>query len=71
MQPGRKRTFEKVTLLVAIVGVLIAGAAYVNDLLSGHSKPEAPTSLTQTTSGSGSPAIAGVGGSVTINGGTK
>lgn len=70
MQPGTRRTLEKVTLLVAIIGVLIAGAAYINDLRSDHPQPETP-GVRQTTAGAGSPAIANVNGNVTISGASK
>ena len=70
MQPSRKRALEKATLLVAIIGVLIAAAAYINDLRTDHGRSDAP-SVMQTTSGANSPAISGVSGDVTVNGGTR
>jgi len=68
MRVSAKGKIERIGLVVAVIGVFIAAAAFINDMLSDRAKQESPASVTQSTSGNDSPTVANTKGTVTING---
>ncbi len=65
MRVAESPTLQKAGLVVAILGIVIAAIALINDLTS-HDRRADREVINQSTSGDDSPAIANVRGSVTI-----
>jgi hypothetical protein len=59
-------TAEKATLAVTVIGDAIAGAAYINDLISERTPNARVKQAVQITTGPDSPAISNVNGNVIV-----